>query len=102
MVDCSLLFVIIEQVDDDPRDFTEEMVVENRSDVRKNIEFTKKSQFRSVFSLPIEIQFSLNTSFYDEFHAIFQHFKSLASHKYNSFFLICNSLRPNVLVATLS
>ena len=71
-MDCSLLFVIIKQVDDDPRDFTEEMVVENRSDVRKNIEFTKKSQFRSVFSLTIEIQFSLNTSFNDEFHAIFQ------------------------------
>ena len=102
-MDCCLLFVIIiEQVDDDLRDVSEEIVVRNRSDVRKNIEFTKKSQFRSVFSLTIEIQFSLNTSFYDEFHAIFQHFKSLASHKYNSFFLICNSLRPNVLVATLS
>ena len=100
---CCLLFVIIEQVDDDLRDVSEEIVVRIRSDVRKNIEFiTKKSQFRSVFSLTIEIQFSLNTSFYDEFHASFQHFKSLASHKYNSFFLICNSLRPNVLVATLS
>ena len=70
MVDCSLLFVIIEQVDDDPRDFTEEMVVENRSDVRKNIEFTKKSNFRRVFSL-VEIQLSLNTSFNDDIYAIF-------------------------------
>ena len=69
-MDCSLLFVIIKQVDDDSRDFTEEMVVENRSDVKKNIEFTEKSQFRSVFSLTIEIQFSINTSFNDEFHAI--------------------------------
>ena len=43
-MDCSLLFVIIKQVDDDPRDFTEQMVVENRSDVRKNIEFNQKSQ----------------------------------------------------------
>ena len=71
MVDCSLLFVIIEQVDGDPRDFTEEMVVENRSDVRKNIEFTKKSNFRHVFSLAIEIQLSLNTSFNDDIYAIF-------------------------------
>ena len=70
-MDCSLLFVIIEQVDDDPRDFTEEMVVENRSDVRKNIEFTKKSNFRRVFSLAIAIQLSLNTSSNDDIYAIF-------------------------------
>ena len=41
-MDCILLFVIIKQVDDDPRDFTEPLVVDNRSDVRKNIEFTQK------------------------------------------------------------
>ena len=71
-MDCCLLFVIIiEQVDDDLRDVSEEIVVRNRSDVRKNIEFTKKSNFRRVFSLAIEIQLSLNTSFNDDIYAIF-------------------------------